>query len=118
LPSERSAQFQKNAARLRALHEAIHKTYELRDKSPRHRQAWSDACEEFHHSYDALAFPGGLRYQIERLKAGHADAVELAIQFLEENPMFHRSGYLKEEFIAIIKRAALTESRSPGSNSL
>jgi hypothetical protein len=93
------------AARLRELHDAIHRTY--RDRS----DEWRRLCEEFHRSYDELAFPGGLDRGLEELKGGDAYAIELAVTFLELDAMFFRSGYIKEDLIQRLKNAELSDSQ-------
>ncbi len=58
------AQIESAASRLRELNEAITRGSIKRD------DAWADACKEFHQSYDALAFPGGLDNEINGLNPG------------------------------------------------
>jgi len=58
-----------------------------------------------------LAFPGGLDRQVDRLMAENDEAIELAIQFLEADPWFFRSGYIKETFLRRLRYAALTEAQ-------
>jgi hypothetical protein len=72
---------------------------------PEHR----NACEEFHGNYDSLAFPGGLSSGLERLASSDPEAVELAIQYLEFDLRFFRSGYIKEKFLRCLKHCDLTE---------
>src|SRR4051794_17207085 len=88
-----------HASRLRELHDAVHRCFREQPHGPAHRAA----CAEFHARYDALAFPGGLRDGLRRLKELDAGAVEAAIQFLEEDPWFYRSGYVKEEIAGRLK---------------
>jgi hypothetical protein len=94
-----------NAARLRELHDEIHRTYRLGPHGPDHHAA----CRRFHGSYDALAFPGGLTLGLDRLKRLDPLTVEMAVRFLEEDPWFHRSGYIKEVIVMRLKNALLTE---------
>jgi hypothetical protein len=99
------AQIESAAARLRELNEAITRGSVKRD------DAWADACKEFHQSYDALAFPGGLDNEISGLKSGDASSIEMAVTFLEVDAMFFRSGYIKEELLTRLKNADLTSSQ-------
>ena len=96
-----------HAERLRALHEAIHRAWRLKP----HGAAHHAACRAFHVRFDALAFPGGLEAGRERLKRLDPSTVEVAVQFLEEDPWFHRSGYLKEEIVRRLKQAELTQTQ-------
>jgi hypothetical protein len=96
------ARIKDGAARLRELHDAIHR------ELPKRNDAWRRACAEFHRSYDELAFPGGLERSLKELKIGDVYAVELAVTFLEVDAMFFRSGYIKEEIIQRLKNAELS----------
>ena len=87
--------FESGAAELRRLHEKI-------------KLHSAGASHEFADSYDALAFPGGLSTELRLLEEGNARAVEMAVQFLEANPWYLRSGYHKE---AILKTARQTMSK-------
>lgn len=55
-------------------------------------EAWIEACRQFHLSYDQLAFPGGLGESMRRLIEKDPVTIESAVQFLEADPMFFRSG--------------------------
>src|SRR5262245_25123576 len=96
-------EIERGAAQLQAMHKKIHATF---DES---RSAeWSQACAEFHSSYNSLAYPGGLDAGMASLKSGSDDAIETAVQFLEVDPMFFGSGYIKEGLIQHLKHADLT----------
>lgn len=100
------------AAQATALHRRIHETVALRDRGPKERQAWSDACEEFHSTKLATDFLWEDSF-LHRLRTGERDAIEEAIQFLEVDPWFFpwffRSGYLKERLIRGLKVCRRTE---------
>lgn len=98
----------KNADILHELHQKVHEFARIRDKSEEKMELWKETAEKFHMSYDRLAFPGGLNKQNERLESDHPQAIERAIQFLEVDPMFVRSGYMKEKFLRRLKRAFLS----------
>ena len=82
------------------------------------RSAWkpkeniphAELCRQFHASFDSLAFPGGLEKELSELKEHDPEAIELAIQFLEADPWFFWSGYIKEEITHRLKRAHLMKS--------
>lgn len=94
----------REAKTLCALHARVHETFRNRSKD---RQTWSDACAEFH-SYRP-AFESYLE-QIDRKPEIHSKGtVEFMITFLEVDPWFFRSGYLKETMIRRLKRAPLTD---------
>jgi hypothetical protein len=101
-----------NAEALRGLHARIHETVRLRDRSPEHQRAWSEACAAFHARYDALAFPGGYADALERISAGEIDAVEAGLSFLEVRPYFFRSGYMFKDILRKMKRAPLNKEQA------
>src|ERR1051325_11588206 len=100
-----------NAAKLRELNDAIHATVKDRNKSPAHEEKWSEACRQFHSSYDQLAFPRGLGYSMQQLAKKDAETIEYAVQFLEADPMFFRSGYIKEEILEHLSRNPLNDDQ-------
>lgn len=91
--------------KLHSLHEAINETVIFRDRSPSANEAWRRACQDFH-SYESRLDP-----YLERV-FGHTDlkdqeTIEFVISFLELDPRFFRSGYIKEEMLQKIGRAKL-----------
>ena len=100
-----------NASKLRELNDAIQATIKDRNKSPAHKEKWSEACREFHSSYDQQAFPGGLGESMQKLAKGDAATIESAVQFIEADPMFFRSGYIKEEILKHLSRNPLNDDQ-------
>jgi len=107
LAKRRPDVFQRNAAELRRLYQRIKDEAARQPAGP----GYHAACAEFHQRYDALAFPGGWRAAQEKLRRGDAETVETAIRFLESDPYFHRSGYMKEKIIPRLKHVALTREQ-------
>jgi hypothetical protein len=103
--------FQENAAKLQELKQNIDDSCARRDESPHERAAWEEACRTFHNSYDELAFPGGLAREFELLQQGDVQAIEMAVQFLEADPSYFRSGYHKEDLIKILRKQCLSEEQ-------
>lgn len=99
----------RNAAEIVRLHSRIHETLSSRNKSSEGREAWEQACAEFHARYDNLAFPGGYAGALARILAGDPEAVEAGISFLECRPYFFRSGYMFKDILKKCKRAPLSE---------
>jgi len=96
-----------NAQKINDLHIALKESKETTfdEKKVKH------AAEQFHRLYDQLAFPGGLQAGMALLKKNDASITELAITYLEANPYFFRSGYIKEEIAHILKRAPLSQDQ-------
>jgi hypothetical protein len=103
--------FEINATKIAELNQAVLDAFKHRDKGLEYERKWQEATKHFHHNYDHLAFPGGLTRQKELLRQKDAEAIEGAIKFLEADPWFYRSGYIKEEFIRFLKRASLTDEQ-------
>jgi hypothetical protein len=95
--------------KLRSLHEAIHETVIFRDRSPSANEAWRRACEDFH-SYESRLSP-----YLERVFSDSdykdQETIEFVISFLELDPRFFRSGYIKEEMLRKIGRAELNSKQ-------
>ena len=92
-----------NAAKLQELKDAIQAAFRVRNESASKMEAWQEACRRFHLAYDELAFPGGLAKAMLQLQAADPMTIELAVQFLEADPWFFRSGYIKEEVLERIR---------------
>ena len=100
---------QRNAQELRELHEAIHRTYRVRSVSQANANAWRQACAAFHSNYDRLAFPGGLTRAYDLLEKPDAAIIEAAIAFLEADPYFFRSGYVKADLVRAVSKFPLDQ---------
>ena len=98
---------QRNAEELRELHQAIHRTHRVRSLSKANAAAWKQACDAFHSNYDRLAFPGGLTRAYDLLKKPDGDIIEAAIAFLEADPYFFRSGYVKADLARAVSKFPL-----------
>ena len=57
------------------------------------------------------SYPGGFEEARDKLRSQNPDAIETAIDFLVIDPVYHRSGYIKEELIRHLKRIELTEKQ-------
>lgn len=102
-------QVQRNARTIAELYGRVRKTVRERDTSPAHRQAWRDACAEFHARYDTLAFPGGISTARDRMRSGDTAAIEYALCFIEVRPYFFRSGYMYNDLLRILRNCDLTQ---------
>lgn len=96
-----------NAARLRALHAEIDRTFKTKPHGPAHHAA----CAAFHSEFDALAFPGGLEASLSKLNSGDPSVVDIAVQYLEVEPKFFRSGYIAETILRRLKHVDLTSDQ-------
>ena len=58
---------------------------------------------------ETLAIPGGLTHTLNSLKNSDQDAIEMAIAFLQADPDFYRSGYVKEQLLVLLKKVPLSK---------
>lgn len=100
-----------NAESLRNLNRRIQETFARRSLSNKERTEWSNACALFHSNYDLLFYPGG-EWRWAAFLARDSSEVETAITFLEVDPFFFRSGYMKQVMWNRLKSAELTRSQS------
>jgi len=91
------------ANQISILHNAIHESYLNRNQD---HAKWKNACETFH-SYKSEIDPYIDRVHQET-EFIDRELQEFVIVFLELDPMFFRSGYIKEVMLKKIKRAPLT----------
>lgn len=112
LSADIKATIEEGAAEITRLHKRIHETLRFRDSSPQQRDAWRQACSEFHSRYSSLAFPGGYDGAIERIKSGDSFSIEAALCFIEIRPYFFRSGYMFSQLMRKLKRAELNSAQS------
>lgn len=88
-------------------HKRIHAAVACRHQGKKGYQAWQEATSAWH----AQRYPTDYLWSDEfmvKLRGSEPDAVEDAIVFLEVDPWYFRSGYLKERLIRGLKAATLT----------
>jgi hypothetical protein len=105
-----AAQIRENTRELVRLNERIHETVRFRSRSEADRDEWGKACEEFHRRFDDLIFPGGSERWEAFLRRDPAE-VNSAVAFLEVDPWFFRSGYLKQIIWDRLKRTYLNSEQ-------
>lgn len=91
-----------------AQHQQIDQTYAKRNESESAWQAWVDACETWHDSILASDFLWNDETR-QKIRKGDREAIEDTLLYLEVDPWYFRSGYLKEHIISSLKQAPLTE---------
>lgn len=69
---------------------------------------WKNACLDFHQTELATDFLWSHETQLS-IRRGNRKAIDDALLFLEVDPWYFRSGYLKEMLIDSLKRAPLTK---------
>jgi hypothetical protein len=98
--------YELRAADAQAAHRAVHTTFaQLRrrdDPNDPATVAWLSAIARFRAAVVA-AYPPGFWDDVALLTKGDADGLESAIRFLEADPYFDRSGYVKADLLRLIK---------------
>ena len=92
--------------RLLELHQNVHRTFKDKQGNP---EAWSNACSEFNSYISPLDSHVEAFYSLSPI---NSESVEFGVQFLEINPFFFRSGYIKEQILNKLKRVVLTKPQS------
>jgi hypothetical protein len=118
------------AAEVEAARRKVRETF-WQEANRKNFTAWKRAIADFHAALEA-AFPARFWEQIKRLRRisryyvglggvsprerpltkGDEAALETAIEFLEADPMFFRSGYVKADVLRLVKRMPLSEERA------
>ena len=97
------ARIKSNSAELNAINRRIHNAL------PERGAEWQAAVADFHARFDQLVYPGG-GVMLGKVRDGDPVALELAVRFLEVDPMHFRSGYLKEHLWNWLKRVDISLS--------
>jgi hypothetical protein len=96
------------AVRLEALHAEVGRTAKTRDRDAVSHREWRQACDAYH-SFESPLDPY-IRQACEDSLYTDKNLIEFVVCFLEVDPRFFRSGYLKQMFITRLKRSELDEA--------
>ena len=92
----------REAGKIDSLHKRIHETYLMRNSD---HEGWSNACKDFHE------YVSEIDWYLDKIdssrKIADLDMQEFAITFLELDPLFFRSGYIKAGLLKRLKRSDL-----------
>lgn len=97
-----------NAQKLVELQQAVDEAFLKKDKN---LEAYDHACRDFKKLQDTLSFPGGLEYSMNLLKNGDPAVIDAAITFLSADPLFFRSGYIKQKILMYLKKVPLSQKQ-------
>jgi hypothetical protein len=109
--------FTAKVAELNRLHKLVHESSELRWHSGKAEdiESWEKAVKDWK-EFSGFGYPETKFYFFENqtfltaLSSGETDAKESAIKFLEFDPYYYRSGYIKSKLLVRLKQLKLTAS--------
>ena len=109
--------FAAKVAELNRLHKLVHESSDLRWHSGKAEdiEHWEKAVRDWK-EFSGFGYPEMKFYFFENqtflaaLSAGDADAKESAIKYLEFDPYYYRSGYIKSKLLVRLKHIKLTAS--------
>ena len=109
--------FAARVAELNRLHKLVHELSDLRLRTQKTEdvERWEKAVRDWK-EFSGFGYPEMKFYFFENqtflaaLSAGNADAKESAIKFLEFDPYYYRSGYIKSKLLVRLKHIKLTAS--------
>lgn len=102
------------AERAEAARQLCHDAYRLYDRRAgrvEEEALWKKAAELFKISV-MEAYPPNFWECFDQLKNGSANSLEVAIRFLEDDPWFFGSGYVKADLLRYIKKFELSEEQT------
>ena len=109
--------FTAKVAELNRLHKLVHELSDLRLRTGKAEdiERWEKAVKDWK-EFSGFGYPETKFYFFENqtflaaLSTGDADAKESAIKFLEFDPYYYRSGYIKSKLLVRLKHIKLTAS--------
>lgn len=104
------AAWRRAAERARAEFAEASKDFWLHQDNPEFRRRYNLAHDTLGYAIER-SYPPGFWEGMSDFLAGKSEDLEAYIAFLEEDPYFFRSGYIKQEAIRGLKRTPLTESQ-------
>ena len=113
------ARFPEKVAELNRLHKLVHELGDLRWKSGKDEDIvrWEKAVGDWR-AFSGFGYPGDKFYIFENedflaeLSSGESEVKKMAIKFLEFDPYYYRSGYIKAKLLVRLKNIRLSDSEA------
>lgn len=105
--SDFKSQIARHRDKLNELHERIHSTFKVRDRSEAHKRRWEDACADFH-GFRSEVDSCMDQVSVESLSEDK-QIRQFVFDFLTVDPIYFRSGYEKENLLRLIKSLDLLD---------
>jgi len=105
--------FAERAAEVEAAHRLVLAAFEekRRHDSEMAVRRWHAASRHYNAALEN-AYPAGFADAMCDLKRGDVFGLDLAIEFLEADPMFFRSGYMREEVLRYVGRVPRSQAQN------
>lgn len=110
MPTSFSDIIRRDCAAYAALHQQVRDAFARRGEGAEAFLEWTDATRRWH-EFGSPMLQLERPKSLARLDAGDPETVEHAICFLEADPFYFRSGYLKSALIQRLKRIHLTSQQ-------
>ncbi len=113
------AKFPAKVAELNRLHKQVRNLSDLRWKSGKEEDIvrWEKAVGDWK-EFSGFGYPGDKFYLFENedflaeLSAGGREAQKMAVKFLEFDPYYYRSGYIKSKLLVRLKNIKLSDTEA------
>lgn len=110
-----SFDFQKHAKEVNAAHDELHAAFALvanrNDEDDPRTKRWRTAINAFRAAL-ARAYPEALRQVADGKSPASELSTNMMLDFIEADPVFYRSGYLKEKVLRQLKKQEFSEEEA------
>lgn len=110
-----SFDFQKHAKEVNAAHDELHAAFALvanrNDEDDPRTKRWRTAINAFRAAL-ARAYPEALRQVADGQSPASELSTNMMLDFIEADPVFYRSGYLKEKVLRQLKKRKFSEKEA------
>lgn len=114
-PAKGPFSYQERGRAVTEAHQLYNESFQLTKIFPMDPDLWN-ACREAHRLWFTAinaAYPSGFGEDVDHLRAGDVSGMAGAVSFLEDDPVFYRTGYIKAKLIRYLKPPMLRPEYVP-----